>query len=97
MKDNFGMPLPGDESPLPWSVHHNGIQASNGEYVIEVGWLNEVEARFIADSVNRIAACRNIVRRLATYSNERQLFVLIEDAEKLWAEMQREAKGGGDE
>ena len=43
--------------------------------------------------VAELERASEIVRRLATYANELQLFVLVEDAEKLWDEL----KGAGDE
>lgn len=96
MKDEHGMPLLSEETPLPWKVERDERISDRCGCKVEADLDGFPETlHFIVHAANWIIPCRDIVRRLATYTNERQLFVLVEDAQKLWDEMQREAKGGG--
>lgn len=105
MKDEHGMPLPGDASPLPWSRNNErDLQADErriDDYdgVRVAGVWDDDDCEFIVHAANHIIPCRDIVRRLAEWIKSDLVSDFDEialDAVKLWDEMQRE-KGGGDE
>ena len=106
--DEYGMPVPHSESPLPWSASGKDewawvkTETGNGNY--ETGVCEpyfRADADFIVHSANWIIPCREIVRRLSVWYDEcgSVSFNVIEvsrDAAKLWADMQRDAKRGDD-
>lgn len=66
-RDEHGMPLPSDESPLPWRLCGLfEIMSSSETYVAELGEsLGDIDAEFIVHAANWIIPCRDIVRRMA--------------------------------
>ena len=104
-RDEHGMPLPvcgkvivdqfGDE-------YHLISDGEDGFQVVLTFCKTRDAAEFLAQAINYIALCREIVRELAGFAgpgfiNEANINDLINDAAKLWAKMQEEAKGGSDD
>lgn len=108
MTDSYGLPVPSDESPLPWRLCGLfEIMSSNETYVSELDEsLGDIDAEFIVHAANNIIACREIVRRLAgwdkkypkgtihSFNAEKEHDAIAADAANLWDKMQEEAKGG---
>lgn len=101
-KDEHGMPVPSDESPLPWkwvdtlTATGSEIHADNEFVDGPVGeiYVSDDNDRFVKHAVNNIIECRNIVRRLAEYYESYGLpLILGEDADRLWAKMKEESEG----
>lgn len=98
-RDEHGMPVPHEESPLPWREHSGGIEADDESWVLEDEFLADQDLHFSIHAANWIIPCREIVRRLADFDcymdiQESDVRGIIADAANLWAEMQRDAKGG---
>lgn len=100
MLDEYGMPVPGDENPLPWRMCGLfEIMSSNETYVSELGEsLGDIDVEFIVHAANWIIPCREIVRRLAEWCLDDpaagSYSEIAEDAARLWAKMREDVKGG---
>lgn len=102
MLDEHGMPVPSDESPLPWA--QNGVGGIDSLYYRRVcdfeAFSDSKNRDFTIHAANWIIPCREIVRRLAdggTIGDKALMYQLWEDAARLWAKMQRDALGGDGE
>lgn len=96
MKDEHGMPLPDAGSWLPWSNEGDEILSENETNVTALMYHDDAD--FIVHAANHIIACREIVRRLIEWhfgplDKHVSLCDIVADAKKLWAKMQKEAKG----
>lgn len=98
-KDEFGMPVPHEDSPLPWKEHLGGIEAANESWVLEDGFLDDRDLFFAIHAANNIIEAREIVRRLAIWHDEASkpsgslsfnLIRISEDAARLWAKMRED-------
>lgn len=104
MLDEHGLPVPvcgkviveqfGDE-------YHLLVDGEDGFQVVLTFCKTRDAAEFLAHAINHITPCREIVRRLVEAENwpDRMMVAgesrsIAEDATKLWADMQRNAKGG---
>ena len=100
MKDEHGMPGFHPEEKFPWCFHggdegYHVYDADGGDVCHITDTEREVVENMVHAS-NWIIPCREIVRRLAEYYESYGLpLILGDDAAKLWADMQRDAKGGG--
>jgi len=94
-RDEHRMPVPGDESPLPWSEMYGVVEDCDGFEICQAG----ENSSFIAHAANYHHRLAEIVRRLAfsKLSQESELWNLQMDAASLWVEMQQDAKGVRDE
>lgn len=96
MKDEHGMPMPDAGSWLPWSNEGDEIISENESNVTAL--MYPEDADFIVHAANHIIPCRDIVRRLARWQHggmsSGNINDIAADAALIWAEMQREAKGG---
>lgn len=103
MLDEHGMPLPLEEIPLPlWIDKVKFVDTVRDSLDEEVNLWDMPE--FFVHAANNIIPAREIVRRLAECSNVKNLEEfqilaarIVDDAAKLWANMQRDAKGGDGE
>jgi len=107
MLDEHGMPVPtyahGPFRVIPndETAHDEAFLIVDGESnVINPIWQKDV-GEFFAHASNWIIPCREIVRRLAELNNatvvcSQAIITLMDDAAKLWAKMQEDAKGAGD-
>lgn len=110
-RDEHGLPVPGEASPLPWSANEERDEQVNERRIDDhdgvrvAGVWDDDDNRFMVHSANWIIPCREIVRRLSVWYDESGKpggsvsFNVIEvsrDAAKLWADMQRDAKRGDD-
>lgn len=97
--DEHGMPVPPEHLPLKlWVEHEKFVDTVRDRDDLEVNIWDMPE--FFVHAANWIIPCREIVRRLAEWlasdGSKESEFDIADDAAKLWAEMQRDAKGGGD-
>ena len=99
-RDEHGMPLPDEESPLPWEKDGPWDVLDKSGLIVAYDCSTEKSRDFIVHAANNIIPAREIVRRLAEWHDEAAKpdgtlsFNLIEiagSAEKLWAKMQSEA------
>lgn len=106
MLDEHGMPVPHKSSPLPWKQldTYEMVDANKDEVVCAVrkGFVTNADCKFSVHAANWIIPCREIVRQLAEaavkeVSPEAAYKRIAYDAAELWAKMQEDAKGGGDE
>lgn len=93
-RDEHGMPLPCDDSPLPWPEMHGVVEDCDGFEICQAG----ENSSFIAHAANFITPCREIVRRLAEATTKEvspaeSYRKIGYEATKLWLKMQ----GSGDD
>lgn len=105
MRDGFGMPVPDKSSPLPWKQFdaYEIVDANCDEVVCVVrkAFVTNADCKFSVHAANWIIPCREIVLRLAEWSEGEGFWDdwegIATDAAKLWNKMQEDAKGGGGE
>ena len=85
-RDEFGMPLPGEDGTLPWSEIYGVVEDCDGYEICQAG----KNSPFITHAANNIIECREIVRELAKYKSVDDLLKIVVDAQKLWSKMQEE-------
>lgn len=101
--DEHGLPMPHNESPLPWSSSGNDewawVKTETGKGNYETGVCEPYfrsDADFIAHAANNIVECRDIVRRLAKWAKSDlmdDIDDIIDDAVRTLDRMKREANG----
>jgi hypothetical protein len=102
-RDENGIAVPHEESPIPWTAADSDEWASvrtragdgNMETLVCEPYFR-VDADFIAHAANYHHRLADLVRRLATEGIQGDISSLIVDASYLWAEMTDETKGGGE-
>ena len=86
-RDEFGMPLPPEEIPLPlWIEKEQFVDTVRDRLDQEVNLWDMPE--FFVHAANNIIPAREIVRRLAISKGVSDLLGIAADAEKLWSKMQ---------
>ena len=101
MLDEHGLPVPEQSSPLPWRQFdtYEVVDANGNEVVCVVrkAFITARDCEYAVHAANWIIPCREIVRRLAEWlasdGSGGSEFDIAENAVKLWADMQRDAKG----
>jgi len=99
-RDENGIAVPHEESPIPWTAADSDEWASvrtragdgNMETLVCEPYFR-VDADFIAHAASYHQRLADIVRRLIDGDASDMCFV-VDDARALWAEMTDETKGG---
>lgn len=98
-RDEFGMPVPDEELPLPWEPDGQWDVLDKNGLIVVYDCSTEKSRDFIAHAANNIIPAREIVRRLAEATvkevNPSESYKRIAyDAANLWARMQKEVGDG---
>lgn len=101
-RDKHGMPVPDENIQLPWiSDSCRGINGKARYVAVSTldAFFDRDSRDFAVHAANWIILCREIVRRLAEPQalSLNEMEIIIQDAAKLWAKMQEDAKGGDGE